>query len=46
MSVHSIMRYFSPDGETTFDIQDARTGKSDYIVFNYNNLIENKLSFF
>ena len=37
MSVHSIMRYFSPDGETTFDIQDARTGKSDYIVFNYNN---------
>ena len=33
---NQIMRHFSPDGETTFDIQDARTGKSDYTVFNYN----------
>lgn len=36
MSVRPIMRYFSPDGKTTFDIQDARTGKSDYLVFNHN----------
>lgn len=36
MSAHPIMRYFSPDGKTTFDIQDARTGKSDYLVFNHN----------
>ena len=34
MSVNPIMRYFSPDGETTFDIQDARTGKSDGMAIN------------
>lgn len=34
MSANPIMRYFSPDGETTFDIQDARTGKINGMAIN------------
>lgn len=33
---YPVMRYFSPDGEATFEIQDARTGKQNGLAINVN----------